>query len=59
MFEQTLYNKANSECKVKNKFETVRESYNRDLTKLRKKYSRVLAALALNYGDIVDSRAVR
>lgn len=32
-------------------FEVVRRDYNRDLAKLRKKYQKLFAALALNYNE--------
>lgn len=54
MLKRTLHNKVKSSQEIEKEFETVRKCYNKDLSKLRKKYQGVFAALTLSYGESLE-----
>lgn len=57
MFTKTLHNEVNSTKKIEEKFEEIRRDYNRDLTKLRKKYKKAFISLANDYDSCVVTLA--
>jgi len=51
LFVETFRKGKKTSEDIELQFEVVRKDYNRDLAKLRKKYQKLFAAIALNYNE--------